>query len=174
MKGDFQLISFKDAHDYIFASTGEIREAYPAIVARERQRDGTMELGLALIGATDDCIIYYMDSNRIIQLYRAMNILGELNAVSEISLSNCFLIASRRYNSRVKSIIDHQEHMGVDIIDIQSGVFAHEIEQREIDRIMKTIDDLHIEIQRDELEEELKIRYIPETKFIRKTIAAVG
>lgn len=174
MKGDFKLIASRDAHDYIFADTDEIREAYPAIVARERQRDDTMELGLALISAVDDCIIYYMEDNRIIQLYRAMNILSRLKVIPGRGLSSCFLIASRRYDNRVRSVIDYQEHLGIDIVGIQSDVFAHEVNKREIDKIMKTINDLHIEIQRDELEEELKIRYIPETKFIRKTIAAVG
>ncbi|MBR3233570.1 hypothetical protein IKG12_01755 [Candidatus Saccharibacteria bacterium] len=174
MKGDFITIASCDAHDYIFANTGKIREAYPAIIARKRRHDGMMELGLALISARDDCVIYYMADNRIIQLYRAMNIISKLRVIPERGVSSCFLIASRKYDNRVRSIVDHQEHLGIDIIGIQSDVFAHEVSKKEIDKIIKTINDLHIEIQRDELEEELNIKYIPETKFIRKTIAAVG
>ena len=172
MKGDFTVISSKDPREYIFSHTGSSREAYPAIIARPF-RNGDKELGLALIGS-DECIIYYMGSDRLIQLYRAMQILDHLKVISENSLCNCFMLASRHFCNRTEIIIDHLERIGINIMEIQTNVFANEMNRRELDRMMKTIANLGIDVATDELKEELKIRYIPETKWIKRNLAAAA
>ena len=59
-------------------------------------------------------------------------------------------------------------------MEIQANVFANEMSRRELDRMMKTIANLGIDVATDELKEELKIRYIPETKWIKRNLAATA
>lgn len=171
MKGDYTIILSEQEHDYIFSSKNEIRSAFPAIIVCKR-RNNKSELGLSLIDADSGCIIYYLDSHRIIQLYRAMKILGELNVVNELTLSNCLLIAARYYSKKTGAIIDELENTGTDIQSIQTDVFSHEMTGHEFSQIMKAIKNASVDYESGELEEELKIRYIPETRFVKKMIAA--
>ncbi|MBR2600783.1 hypothetical protein IKE07_01435 [Candidatus Saccharibacteria bacterium] len=172
MNGNFTVISSKEPREYIFSHTGSSREAYPAIIAYQFE-NGNKELGLALIGS-DERIIYYMWSDRLIQLYRSMLILDHLKVISENSLCNCFMLASRHFSSRTEIIIDHLERIGINVMEIQANVFTNEMNRRELDKMMKTIANLGIDVATDELKEELKIRYIPETKWIKRNLAATA
>ncbi len=94
MKDNFILVSSKrnESHDYIFFSSGKIQEAYSAIIARQLN-DDKVEIGVALIDM-NDCIIYFFNfkSDRIIQLYRAMNLLHRCTTVTEASIRRLFEI----------------------------------------------------------------------------------
>lgn len=171
MKNDFQTICALPEHEYIFSTSGGIREASAAIIARKRN-DEKNELGLALIDINQN-ILYYMESNKLIQLYRAMEILDEFYVITESALMSAFIIASRQFTDRTKMIINHLEKGGMDVMSIQGEVFSHEIGRNEFKRIMEKIRQLNIEIEDDELVEERKIRYIPDTtRFMKKSFAA--